>query len=68
MGIFKKDGEWIVGLQMVEIFNVMGFDYVIFGNYEFDFKIGELVEKWFDQSEFEYMLVNVLFVEFDQIK
>jgi 2',3'-cyclic-nucleotide 2'-phosphodiesterase (5'-nucleotidase family) len=55
----KDDGEKIAGEQMVETLNVMGLDYVTFGNHEFDLKTGDLLQKRINASTFEYTVCNV---------
>lgn len=66
MGTLRmENGERIAGLQMVETLNEMGLDYATFGNHEFDFSSGELLETRLDQSDFEYMSVNAQYVAED---
>lgn len=57
------DGDRIAGLQMVETLNVMGMDYVTFGNHEFDLSDVEVLKKRLDQSDFRYVCANAKLVE-----
>jgi len=53
----KYEGERIHGRQMVEVMNAMDFDFVTFGNHEFD--IGrEDLQKRINESEFDWISAN----------
>lgn len=58
-GSLKADGEKVKGKQMVDVMNVMGIDYVTFGNHEFDLKQHELQAR-INESEFEWVSSNVV--------
>jgi 5'-nucleotidase len=55
-----EDGEKtpIAGEQMVALMNAVGFDYVTFGNHEFDISEESLLER-IEESEFSYVAANV---------
>ncbi len=48
----------IAGEQMVALMNAVGFDYVTFGNHEFDIPEESLIER-IAESEFTYVAANV---------
>ncbi|MCB9230201.1 MAG: bifunctional metallophosphatase/5'-nucleotidase [Bacteroidia bacterium] len=58
-GSLKQDGVKIAGAQMVEALNVLGLDYVTFGNHEFDLKEDDFQRK-LDMTEFAWTSCNVL--------
>ncbi len=53
----KYQGKSIRGKQMVESMNAAGFDFVIFGNHEFDIKEQELQER-INESAFQWISSN----------
>lgn len=53
----KYQGKSIRGKQMVEAMNAAGFDFVIFGNHEFDIKEAELQER-INESQFQWISSN----------
>ena len=57
IGTLKHEGKSIKGKQMVEVMNVMGIDYVTFGNHEFDLEINELQER-LNESTFQWVIAN----------
>ncbi|MDW3192502.1 MAG: bifunctional metallophosphatase/5'-nucleotidase [Cytophagales bacterium] len=57
IGTLKYQGQKIAGLQMVEALNVLGLDYVGFGNHEFDVKEHE-VQQQIDRSAFTWISSN----------
>lgn len=57
------DGDRIAGLQMVETLNIMGMDYVTFGNHEFDLSNVDVLKKRIDQSDFQFVCANAKLVE-----
>ena len=56
---FKHEGKSIKGKQMVEAMNAVGFDWVGFGNHEFDLDEADL-QKRMDESTFNWLASNVL--------
>lgn len=59
IGTVKIDGERVKGAQMVDVMNSVGFDFVVFGNHEFDLDEDELQSR-IDESEFDWVAGNVL--------
>ncbi|WP_091538460.1 bifunctional metallophosphatase/5'-nucleotidase [Thermoflexibacter ruber] len=57
IGTLKYEGKNIKGKQMVEVMNVMGIDYVTFGNHEFDLEMSELQER-LNESTFQWVIAN----------
>ncbi|MFA0964486.1 bifunctional UDP-sugar hydrolase/5'-nucleotidase [Roseivirga sp. BDSF3-8] len=57
LGSLKMNGERIAGAQMVDLMNAVGFDYVTFGNHEFDLNYSDL-QKRIDESEFTWISTN----------
>lgn len=58
LGTSEFEGKTINGRQMVDMLNLLGLDYVTFGNHEFDYKFNVLQER-IDESEFEWISSNV---------
>lgn len=58
IGTVKLDGERIKGAQMIDVMNAAGFDFVVFGNHEFDLEEGELQAR-IDASKFDWVAGNV---------
>ena len=56
---FKHEGKSIKGKQMVDAMNAVGFDWVGFGNHEFDLDEVDL-QKRIDESTFNWLASNVL--------
>lgn len=53
----NQKGNRIKGAQMVDVMNVLGIDYVTFGNHEFDIKEEELLQR-IQESKFEWISCN----------
>jgi len=58
IGTVKLDGKRVKGEQMIDVMNAVGFDFVVFGNHEFDLKESELLER-LNESEFEWIAGNI---------
>ncbi len=58
IGSVKLDGQRVKGAQMVDVMNAVGFDFVVFGNHEFDLKEHELQAR-LDESDFEWFAGNI---------
>ena len=56
---FKHEGKSIKGKQMVDAMNAVGFEWVGFGNHEFDLDEVDL-QKRIDESTFNWLASNVL--------
>jgi 5'-nucleotidase len=54
----KQDGQALQGRQMIEAWNLAGLDYAAFGNHEFDFGPGVLLER-VRESNFKWLGANV---------
>lgn len=61
-------GERIAGRHMVETLNALGVDYVTFGNHEFDLSDPALLQQRIDQSNFRYVISNVLRSDVDRAR
>lgn len=61
IGTLKYQEEKIAGKHMIESLNVLGLDYVTFGNHEFDVKENE-VQGRIDESDFEWIASNTFHV------
>ncbi|MEQ9261694.1 MAG: bifunctional metallophosphatase/5'-nucleotidase [Owenweeksia sp.] len=59
IGTATYQGEKMAGRQMVDVLNVMNWDYFIFGNHEFDLKEPDL-RKRLDEMKFTLIADNVL--------
>lgn len=57
IGTLKYQEQKIAGLQMVEVLDALGLDYVGFGNHEFDIKEDEL-QRQLNQSKFTWIASN----------
>jgi 2',3'-cyclic-nucleotide 2'-phosphodiesterase (5'-nucleotidase family) len=62
IGTLKYEGSGIKGRQMVDVMNAVGFDYVCFGNHEFDLDFVDL-QKRIDESNFTWLSSNAFKVE-----
>ena len=62
IGTLKVNGQKIAGLQMIEVMNAIGFDYVTFGNHEFDNSYAAL-QRCVDQSQFIWTSANTFYVD-----
>lgn len=58
IGTVKIEGERVQGQQMVELMNLVGVDWVVFGNHEFDVKEAAL-QKRLNESDFDWIGGNV---------
>lgn len=58
LGTLDYKGETISGMQMIEVFNAAGIDWVTFGNHEFDLDRDGLQERIY-MSQFSYVSSNV---------
>ncbi|NJN35215.1 MAG: hypothetical protein HC817_14170 [Saprospiraceae bacterium] len=67
IGTLKHEGESIKGKQMVEVMNALGFDFVSFGNHEFDLDYPDL-QKRIDESRFEWIASNAFKTEGEGIQ
>ncbi len=47
------------GAQMIDAWNVLGLDYSVFGNHEFDIKTGELLDR-VKESKFQWLGANII--------
>jgi 5'-nucleotidase len=54
----RQDSAAVAGKQMIEAMNAAGFDLVIFGNHEFDFKY-KVLQQRMDESSFQWLSSNV---------
>ncbi len=54
----KYDGQRIRGRHMVECLNMLGLDFVCFGNHEFDYTLPDLQAR-IDESKFQWISGNV---------
>jgi 5'-nucleotidase len=59
MGITPVDGRPVAGAQMVDTLNVLGLDYVTFGNHEFDLAEVDLVQRM-SEAKFKWVNANVM--------
>lgn len=57
IGTLKYDGKRIRGRQMVDVFNTLGMDWVVFGNHEFDYDLADLQAR-LDESNFTWLGAN----------
>ena len=62
IGTLKYEGSGIKGKQMVDVMNAVGFDYVCFGNHEFDLDFVDL-QKRIDESNFTWLSSNAFKTE-----
>jgi 5'-nucleotidase len=58
LGTAEYDGKRINGAQMIDVLNLVGLDYVTFGNHEFDYKY-DVLQSRMDESYFEWISSNV---------
>ena len=58
-GTLRYEGKGIKGRQMVEVMNAVGFDWVCFGNHEFDLDEKDLQER-INESKFDWLNTNAL--------
>ncbi|WP_259016205.1 bifunctional metallophosphatase/5'-nucleotidase [Emticicia fluvialis] len=58
-GTLRYEGKGIKGRQMVDVMNAVGFDWVCFGNHEFDLDQKDLQER-INESGFEWLNTNAL--------
>lgn len=58
IGTVKLNGKRVKGEQMVDVMNAVGFDFVVFGNHEFDLKEPELQAR-INESDFEWIAGNI---------
>ncbi len=59
IGTLKYEGKRIRGKQMVETLNVLGLDWVVFGNHEFDYDDPGDLQARLDESNFTWFGANV---------
>ncbi|MCP4437822.1 MAG: bifunctional metallophosphatase/5'-nucleotidase [Aureispira sp.] len=57
IGTIKDNGKRIKGAQMVDVMNAMGFDYVTYGNHEFDLKPADFQSRM-NESNFGWTSCN----------
>ena len=57
IGTLKYEGKRIRGRQMVETLNILGLDWVVFGNHEFDYDLEDLQAR-LDESNFTWLAGN----------
>jgi len=57
IGTIKENGKRIKGAQMVDVMNAIGFDYITFGNHEFDLKEADLQSR-LNESDFVWTTCN----------
>ncbi|MBK7433375.1 MAG: bifunctional metallophosphatase/5'-nucleotidase [Chitinophagaceae bacterium] len=58
----RYEGKAIRGRQMIESMNAAGFDFVIFGNHEFDIKESE-VQQRINESDFQWISSNTFHLQ-----
>lgn len=58
LGVTKINGEALAGKQMVDSLNVMGLDYAVLGNHEFDISEQQLKSR-IKESKFKWVTANV---------
>jgi 5'-nucleotidase / UDP-sugar diphosphatase len=57
IGTLKYEGQGIKGKQMVDVMNMVGYDFVSLGNHEFDLDFADL-QKRIDESSFTWLASN----------
>ena len=57
-GTLKYEGKRIRGKQMIETLNVLGLDWVVFGNHEFDYDDLSDLQARLDESQFTWFAAN----------
>ena len=62
IGTIKENGERINGAQMVDVMNAVGFDYITYGNHEFDIDATAL-QKRLNESNFVWTSCNTFMAE-----
>lgn len=58
IGTLKHEGKSIRGKQMVEVLNVLGLDWTVFGNHEFDYSNLADLQARLDESNFTWFGAN----------
>ena len=58
-GTLRYEGKGIKGRQMIDVMNTVGFDWVCFGNHEFDLDEKDLQER-INESKFDWLNTNAL--------